>query len=698
VLTMFRRRWGQVHRLGMKQVAGLLYDRVQGRIVDRYDCVMARLRSTGMTSWGKESEPRRIVPRMDVQDDGACAQWIQHRFDLLGSGPVVPCVSAVEEPDLPRSWRRIAKRLRGLLPSGYQPIAWHRDATGSEWLPSVWSKRITIGQTAGEEVKWPWELSRLQHLPAMAARIGNSDTCSDDDIAQEVRAQIIDFTASNPPCFGVNWVCAMDVGIRAANIALAVDLCRSAGAKWEDEFLRLVSATLRDHGRFLVKNLEWGASLSSNHYLGDIAGLLACGLYLQDKEASDWATFAGREIVIELAKQFHECGSNFEGSTCYHRLSSELMTYSIALMLNTSWRDPEQASRWWCGPTRNYRAGAAPPATSHSRTPSGHQIPFDATLSERIVGMARFIQSIQRHDGTIPIIGDDDSGRFVRLMQRVDPTVDLLDHSHVIAVVGGLFSNLCIPGRETAETKWIRELVGECQLTATSDLKPRRHSEWSEFGLQVWSRPGYQMTLRCGSVGQNENGGHAHSDQLSITLDIGGRPCVIDPGTGVYTPDHAMRNVFRSVQSHNSPIVIDHEPMDWLPGRWGLFMMKDKCRSTVHNADDDGGSFSHCGYGPVIRRTLTLSDSTIQVVDDVRELNGQVYGQLVLAADVVPVSAGDETIMLHGPDHTPIARVRAAGASCHMVPWSPRYGVVAETQAIRYTPTAGVMSVEICPL
>ena len=637
MLTKIQRRWGQIRRLGVKQVGGMVYDRIQGRIVDQYDSVMAHLRPTGLRSWSKESHPRRIAPRFDVQDDGACLQWKQHRFDLLGSGPLIMAVDPAAPPALPRSWRGTAKKLRGLLPAGYQSIAWHRDAAGSEWSPSKWSKRITICEVAGEEVKWPWELARLQHLPAMAARIDNSDTHAGEDISQEVRAQIIDFIASNPPCFGVNWICAMDVGIRAANIAVAVDLCQSSGIAWDDAFLRLISATLRDHGRFLVKNLEWGASLSSNHYLSDIAGLLVCGLYLDDQEASDWATFAGREIVVELTNQFHQDGSNFEGSTCYHRLSSELMTYSIAIMLNTSWRDPKQASRWWSGPTKNYRAGASPPPTPHSQTASGHHIPLDAALTERIVGMARFTRSIQRVDGSIPIIGDDDSGRYMRMMQGVDSSADLLDHSHVIAAVSGLFHELSVPEHETAESLWIRELVGECQLTATSDVVVGNHIEWSEFGLQVWSRPRYRMTMRCGSVGQNGNGGHAHADQLSITLDIDGRPCVIDPGTGVYTPDHAIRNTFRSVQSHNCPVVQGHEPMDWLPGRWGLFMMNDTCHSTANNVGGCGGTFSHIGYGHVVQRTLTLSEMSIRVEDDISALDRQVYGQLVIAPDVVPV-------------------------------------------------------------
>ncbi len=34
----------------------------------------------------------------------------------------------------------------------------------------------------------------------------------------------------------------------------------------------------------------------------------------------------------QLQKQFHEEGTNFEGSTSYHRLSTEFILYSTALV------------------------------------------------------------------------------------------------------------------------------------------------------------------------------------------------------------------------------------------------------------------------------------------------------------------------------------------------------------------------------
>jgi hypothetical protein len=601
MLTMLRRRLGQVRRLGIRHALGTIRDRVRKRVVDCGDRLMAQVRPTGLRTWEREPLPKSIVPRLALSADGVCDLWIRHQFDLLGSGPVESTVQKSMMPELPQPWRRRARALQAMLPATYIPIAWHRDPGGYEWSPSTWSKRMTYGQTDGVEVKWPWELARLQHLPPMAGRLGGFIDNGFDEVADEIRAQIVDFIAHNPPGFGVNWLCAMDVGIRAANIAMAVDLARQAGARWDDRFLRLVSATLRDHGRFLVKNLEWGASLSSNHYLGDIAGLLFCGLYLQDAEASDWVAFSGREIITELGRQFHKDGSNFEGSTCYHRLSSEMMVYSIAMMLNTCWRDPKQAARWREGSVPTYRTGPSPAASPGVECSSGHRIPFDSDVYDRVAGMAKFIRSIIRADGSIPIVGDDDSGRFMRLLWGDDSAADLLDHSHLIAAINGLTDNPDEQFRDTDESVWIRSLVGECRLPVSAQRPIERRCDWSDFGLYVWRRDNYQLTLRCGSVGQNGNGGHAHSDQLSMTLDVGGRAVIIDPGTGVYTPDHVMRNVLRGVAAHNCPIWIDHEPMDWLPGRWGLFMMNDRCNSVITSLSDEGGTFSHGGYGTLFR-------------------------------------------------------------------------------------------------
>ena len=66
-----------------------------------------------------------------------------------------------------------------------------------------------------------------------------------------------------------------------------------------------------------------------------------------DRETAGWLAFAGREVALQLRRQFHPDGTNFEASTCYHRLSAEMMVYGTALMLCLARERPGDLTGWW---------------------------------------------------------------------------------------------------------------------------------------------------------------------------------------------------------------------------------------------------------------------------------------------------------------------------------------------------------------
>jgi hypothetical protein len=102
------------------------------------------------------------------------------------------------------------------------------------------------------------------------------------------------------------------------------------------------------------------------------------------------------------------------------------------------------------------------------------------------------------------------------------------------------------------------------------------------------------------------NGGHAHADALSLVLSIEGQPLLIDPGTGTYTMDAAMRDRFRSTAMHNT-IVVDGRCQS-VPD--GPFHWRSRTNARIEAFRPGVGLIegSHDGYAPLIHRRTILND------------------------------------------------------------------------------------------
>lgn len=399
---------------------------------------------------------------------------LEHRFDLLGSGPTVvahgtPCrgvegiayaMSLPVHADRAGNWLagRInaanlaeSQRLWRLVDAGYVPIDWQLDfKSGYRWREDCWHRDIRFADSAGVDVKVPWELARCQHLPALAlachfAAGGHPGFRSIEDYACALRNQALDFFATNPPGFGVNWACAMDVAIRATNLLLARDIALAAGVRFDAEFEAAFAATLRAHGRHVVANLEWAPRHRGNHYLADVAGLafIAAGLP-GDAEVDAWLAFATQELVAEIDYQFHADGSNFEASVCYHRLSAEIVLWTAALLADL----PPEKKAALQRPQRHralprLRAEALP---LHALPWGGGESPLTAGCWQRLARMAGFTRALTRPDGLVVQFGDNDSGRFVtlgsgeQLRAGNDPAAPAwsLDHGALVAGIDAL--------------------------------------------------------------------------------------------------------------------------------------------------------------------------------------------------------------------------------------------------------------------
>lgn len=599
---------------------------------------------------------------------GVTSHYLEHRFDLLGSGWVevrhgMDCVgveghqygsgpSVAPDPDGEWLAARVssanaseARRLWRLVDTGYQPIDWQLDfKSGWRWSESTWYRDITYGSAAGVDVKVPWELARLQHLPqlALAAQLA---TRSGGDFApagryvREFRNQVLDFLASNPPRFGVNWTTAMDVAIRAVNLIVARDLFISGGHSFDVSFERVFRRSIVEHGLHLAQNLEWDPELRGNHYLADIVGLLFIGACLPRGNAADaWLAFAVEELLAEIGTQFAEDGSNFEASTCYHRLSAEMAVYGAALILGM--RADKSAALEEADRRRFPRVGPRQPKPSPFSQYASSLLP--RPIAERLERMAEFVVDITKPQGGVPQIGDNDSGRFIKLIpivaarsvadvrgERVslagyhalseDDTYwdeDFLDHRHIVASINGLFrrADLAAFASAPAETEFVSRIASGRVLPTYreggtsraagvrigSDSTHRQVIDWigslpqsqrrsrtiriplgarpgrlrlqayPDFGLFIARSGTAYVCIRCGPIGQNGFGGHAHNDQLSIELAVDGRNLIRDPGSYLYTPLPGRRDEFRSAAAHFGPRLHGPEPASL---KLGLFRL-----------------------------------------------------------------------------------------------------------------------------
>jgi hypothetical protein len=602
--------------------------------------------------------------------EATAALFIGHRFDLLGSGwmqvahgvdcpgfngvkhPPGPAVTADAYGDwltgrINRANLAESQRIWRLVDPGYRPIDWQLDfRSGHRWREDCWSGNVAFGSLAYVDVKVPWELARMQHVIALAWA---HRLCGPEGVryAREFRNQVLDFIATNPPRFGVNWRCAMDVGIRAANWAVAYGLFRARGANFDQAFEDELKASLVDHGRHIVTHLEIYPDGRSNHYLADICGLAFIAACLPaGKETDGWLAFAAQELAGEAEYQFNGDGSGFEGSTGYHRLSAEMVAYTTALMAGL--------------PEERRKALRVDGESSFSSRPrrlltNGAPIPGPAHFA-RLERAAEFALHLAKHDGRMVQIGDNDNGRFLKAhpiyqpASGATPVENHLDHRGLVAAIaaltgrddladradGRLDGQLALAlarGRTTASSALrcvaANVRVGSPDTLSTLATGPGVMVEiaipggglnsglelfgYPEFGVWVFRSDRLYLALRCGPTSSPRAGGsHAHNDQLAIELAIDGEDWIVDPGSYHYCPPEARRNAWRSVAAHAAPKWGDREPnrLDF-----GIFRLPDQTRARCLYFGDHGFAGEHWGFGARVCRVVTLDDASIIIRD-----------------------------------------------------------------------------------
>lgn len=592
---------------------------------------------------------------LTAEEAGGVAQWARQQAPEA-AGAVVDAADAA---------CRHQFRILGHRYDFGPEIGWHQDpVTGFRWPQRFHNDMQPVaGRPPGTDVKYPYELSRFHHAPILGMAY---HLTGEGRYARALVDQFTHWYRANPYGYGVNWTCAMDVGIRAANLLSGFHLCLPA---LEAEAVCRLYRSMHEHGLYIAENLENRAGFNSNHYLADLVGLYYIGLLCPElPRAATWLEFATRELEREIQRQTYPDGMDFEASVSYHRLTLEFFFYPALLG------------------RRNGR-------------------PFSSAYLDRLHRMFAFTRGVLKPGGTVPQIGDNDSGRLHMFQPRPD-----LDHTYLLHLAALFFADSEFKMTEELdpEAAWI---MGPAAIARWQDLRVRRDSPppaaFPDAGIYVLRAGRDYMCLSCGPNGQAGNGGHAHNDKLSFELTVAGHDCVVDPGTFTYTRWPEWRNRFRGTAAHNTLMVAGQEQnrqrLD------ALFSLPDEARGMVLEWRPDPAELifhgAHSGYerlGLIHRRRVVwrpaagvwqMEDELVPASRAIPPPAGPVAmaGFLHLAPGVTARVAGERADLV--AEDVPVLSIQwPAGVQVQVLDdwYSPAYGVKIPAHTLQFTWAAAV--------
>ena len=362
------------------------------------------------------------------------------------------------------------------------------------------------------DVKVPYEASRLQHLQKQ--NLINSIEATKTLDSEALVVEVDKFPL-------IYWNSPMDVAIRLINLIIHRQFLahKSNRSIIFDDSEELLDAYISQNYQYVKDNLENEGKVVGNHYLIELSSMLFYLANYETKNSVADTKFVIEELKIEIARQFNDEGTNFEGSTHYSAFATEAL-----ILCKLSMQELNQSTDL-------------------------------LTSINRLILLNKKFLSLLINNDELSQIGENDSGRIFYFAFEEEKPLKL---SWLIKMIESL---------EINEKLIISDHIFEVseEIPILKDYKHVKHPEikvfskdyeayaYPEFGIFIWRNESEYLSIRCGPVGQNGVGGHSHYDQLSIECFTNNKWIARDPGTGTYTDDITIRNKFKSLEYHWGP-------------------------------------------------------------------------------------------------------------------------------------------------
>jgi len=458
----------------------------------------------------------RLAAASCASAEASVARTCAGRFEFLG-----------------KAWPAVSRAPDGTLE--IPPAFWFFDPmTGKTWPDAATSSfAVDVRGGAGVgDVKYVWELNRLQMLHPLAAAIARSQ---DESLRRLAFGMLASWAAANPPYRGVNWKSGIELALRLVSLSVLVAAVgpRTIAPGARAMIRRMIAA----HAHYLAAFPSLYSS-ANNHRVAEGLGLFIAGMLAPDLDRLHGWSGEGRRILeTEALRQILPDGVGAEQSPTYQAFTMELLAFSAQLAAD-------------------------------------HGEPLDAAATERLGRGAEYLSWLCDENGAAPAIGDDDEGRVIAQPPDREP--------HYVASVTAAVAGVLKRDELAAAPRdpHVRDLIFGSPSRAPSDLLnlapqdhvPQGHASCGaprRDGLKTFARGGVSvvndviggrrlhLVFDHGPLGLAPLAAHGHADALALWLAIDGEPVLIDAGTFRYFSGGAVRTSLRESLLHNTLAIDD---------------------------------------------------------------------------------------------------------------------------------------------
>ena len=447
-------------------------------------------------------------------------------------------------------------------------LDWHHDPRTGRSFPHRPSHRIDHRDARRYgDVKYVWELNRLQHLVTLALAARLSERA---ELVTEIALQLRRWRAANPVLEGVNWKSPLELGMRLLSWSQLLFLLPDERELRESGLDELIFQHQEVVRRFYSRH-----SSANNHLIGEMVGLYVSSTLWETPESARWRAAAKERLVEAMTKQVGDDGVSLELSTEYHLFVTELFLTAAA---------------------RGEVVGD----------------PFPRSYWRRLCTMLDFVAAVRDRSGNFPRFGDGDGGTTLLF-----PGGDAARASFLAGLAEGSWT--------AGAQEWLRGLMLlwglEPQALPLERCPTPPVFEGGGYTALAVDRGGPEERLAVfdgGALGMPPTYAHGHADALGFWLSWCGQEILVDPGTYRYEALSGWRDVFRSTASH-STVRVDGMDQSEIAG---TFLWRHAAKASIERIEEDehrlSATASHDGYKRLAQpvehhRTLSLAKQRPEV-------------------------------------------------------------------------------------